>query len=218
MRPPDDLLRWARTSSRSSPRSRPASTRFKDLKLPIAEHSHRRLRRRCHEDDQHQRRVRRRGAEAYSTRTCASCRKSTSAPATAPNRCWSRRSLDAGHDELIGVHPDHQQQARAAPFGALTEEGVEEFSQDAGHRVQPAPEAAARHAPKYDYLVADAVFSAPEFDLATRSARRKSVDIEDGADRRIPGQVAGDRRGARRSFSASRMSRSSPIASSRSIC
>ena len=32
---------------------------------------------------------------------------------------------------------------------------------------------------KYDFLVEDAVISSAEFELATRTARRKGIDIED---------------------------------------
>ena len=63
-----------------------------DLKLPIAEHSLAGYAGDVAEDDEHQRRLRRRRAEAATTPTCASCRRWTSAPATAPSRCWWRRS------------------------------------------------------------------------------------------------------------------------------
>src|SRR4029077_5181784 len=60
---------------------------------------------------------------------------------------------------------------------APAEEGVAELSQT------PAIPFKQRQKPqvvktKYDYLIADAVLSAGEFDLASRQARKKAVDIE----------------------------------------
>jgi type II secretory ATPase GspE/PulE/Tfp pilus assembly ATPase PilB-like protein len=81
-------------------------------------------------------------------------------------------------DELVGVIQLINNKS-GGPFGDFTEEGVNElcatlviaFTQ----RLKPPP--AIRT--KYDPLVEAAVISAPEFELATRSARRQNVDIQE---------------------------------------
>jgi type II secretory ATPase GspE/PulE/Tfp pilus assembly ATPase PilB-like protein len=84
--------------------------------------------------------------------------------------------LDAEKGDLIGVvqlinHKSGQ------PFGSLAEEGATELCQTlaiAFHQRQKP----ALLKTKYDHLVSDAVISAVEFELAARSARKKAVDIE----------------------------------------
>ncbi|MEA3194753.1 MAG: hypothetical protein QOD26_3086 [Betaproteobacteria bacterium] len=78
--------------------------------------------------------------------------------------------------ELIGVIQIINNKA-GVPFGALAEEGVSELSQTLSIAFKQ------RQKPmvvktKYDYLIADAVLSAGEFELASRQARKKAVDIE----------------------------------------
>jgi type II secretory ATPase GspE/PulE/Tfp pilus assembly ATPase PilB-like protein len=86
--------------------------------------------------------------------------------------------LDAGSNDLIGVVQIINNKG-GVPFTSVMEEGVtficETLAIALKQRQQP------QHAvrTKYDYLVADAVISAEEFELATRSARRKNIDIED---------------------------------------
>ncbi len=85
--------------------------------------------------------------------------------------------VEAGNHELIGViqvinNRDNQ------PFPAMVEEGVHELAQTLAVALRQRQQHAAIKS-KYDYLVADAVISAAEFELATRSARRKGVEIED---------------------------------------
>jgi len=66
-----------------------------------------------------------------------------------------------------------------APFSAMAEEGIRGLSETlaiAFSQRQRPPHVVKS---KYDHLVADAVLSAAEFDLAARSARRKGVDIEE---------------------------------------
>jgi type II secretory ATPase GspE/PulE/Tfp pilus assembly ATPase PilB-like protein len=84
--------------------------------------------------------------------------------------------LEAGSNELIGVIQIINNKA-GAPFGALAEEGVSELSQTLAiaFRQRQRPQVAKT---KYDYLIADAVLSAGEFDLAARQARKKAIDIE----------------------------------------
>ena len=55
------------------------------------------------------------------------------------------------------------------------EEGVGELAQTLAIAFAPAPAAAEPVKTKYDYLVADAVISAGELELATRPARRKNA-------------------------------------------
>ncbi len=78
--------------------------------------------------------------------------------------------------ELIGVIQIINNKA-GVPFGGLAEEGVSELSQTLAiaFRQRQKPQLAKT---KYDYLIADAVLSAGEFDLAARQARKKAVDIE----------------------------------------
>src|SRR5882762_3093827 len=78
--------------------------------------------------------------------------------------------------ELIGVIQIINNKA-GVPFGALAEEGVSELSQTLAiaFRQRQKPQLAKT---KYDYLIADAVLSSGEFDLAARQARKKAIDIE----------------------------------------
>src|ERR1044071_982199 len=78
--------------------------------------------------------------------------------------------------ELIGVIQIINNKA-GVPFGALTEDGVAELSQTLAiaFKQRQKPTLAKT---KYDYLIADAVLSAGEFELAARQARKKAIDIE----------------------------------------
>ena len=84
--------------------------------------------------------------------------------------------LEAGSNELIGVIQIINNKA-GVPFAALAEEGVGELSQTLAiaFKQRQKPQVAKT---KYDYLIADAVLSAGEFELATRQARKKAIDIE----------------------------------------
>ena len=123
--------------------------------------------------------------------------------------------LDAPGGRADRRRPDHQQQGRRAVRPARRG-GRGRAVQDARHRVQAAPEAAIPKT-KYDYLIADAVLSAGEFELAARPARKKAVDVEKVL---IEESRSRRPRSARRSPSSSacRTSRSSPTASSRWTC
>src|SRR5436309_10933131 len=63
------------------------------------------------------------------------------------------------------------------PFGGLAEEGVHELAQTLAiaFKQRQRPQ---RVKTKYDYLIADAVLSAGEFELASRQARKKAIDVE----------------------------------------
>jgi type II secretory ATPase GspE/PulE/Tfp pilus assembly ATPase PilB-like protein len=84
--------------------------------------------------------------------------------------------VEAGSAELIGVIQIINNKA-GAPFGALTEEGVAELSQtlSIAFKQRQKPQLVKT---KYDYLIADAMLSAGEFELASRQARKKAVDVE----------------------------------------
>ncbi len=83
---------------------------------------------------------------------------------------------EAASGELIGVIQIINNKA-GVPFGSLAEEGVSELSQTLAiaFRQRQKPQLVKT---KYDYLIADAVLSAGEFELASRQARKKAVDIE----------------------------------------
>jgi type II secretory ATPase GspE/PulE/Tfp pilus assembly ATPase PilB-like protein len=84
--------------------------------------------------------------------------------------------VDNQNQELIGVIQIINNKA-GVPFGPLTEEGVAELSQTLAiaFRQRQKPQQVKT---KYDYLIAEAVISAGEFELASRQARKKSVDVE----------------------------------------
>ena len=80
--------------------------------------------------------------------------------------------VEAGSNELIGVVQIINTKS-GQPFPPLAEGGRRRAVRDAGDRLPAAPEAAGYGQGKYDSLVANAVLSADELDLALRSARRK---------------------------------------------
>src|SRR5919109_4105016 len=84
--------------------------------------------------------------------------------------------VEAGSSELIGVIQIINNKG-GTPFGALAEEGVAELSQTLAiaFKQRQKPQLIKT---KYDYLIADAVLSAGEFELAARQARKKALDIE----------------------------------------
>jgi type II secretory ATPase GspE/PulE/Tfp pilus assembly ATPase PilB-like protein len=86
--------------------------------------------------------------------------------------------MESSGGELIGVMQVINNKA-GHPFPALVEEGVRELTQTLAVALRQRQQQAGIVKTKYDYLVADAVMSAAEFELATRTARRKGVDVED---------------------------------------
>src|SRR5919201_1263366 len=86
--------------------------------------------------------------------------------------------LEAGSNELIGVIQIINNKA-GVPFGALAEEGVSELSQTIGiaFKQRQKPQIAKT---KYDYLIADAVLSAGGVGLGARQARKKGIGMEQG--------------------------------------
>ena len=84
--------------------------------------------------------------------------------------------VEQGGAELIGVIQIINNKA-GAPFGPITEEGVSELAQTLAiaFKQRQKPQLVKT---KYDYLISDAVLSAGEFELASRQARKKAIDIE----------------------------------------
>ena len=83
--------------------------------------------------------------------------------------------LDTSGD-LVGVIQVINNKA-GAPFATMVEEGIQELAQSMAVALRQRQQIATVKT-KYDFLVADAVLSAAEFELATRTARRKGIDIE----------------------------------------
>src|SRR5256885_473470 len=84
--------------------------------------------------------------------------------------------VEQGTNDLIGVIQIINNKA-GMPFGGLAEEGVSELSQTLAIAFKQRQKSQLAKT-KYDYLIADAVLSAGEFDLAARQARKKAIDIE----------------------------------------
>ncbi len=84
--------------------------------------------------------------------------------------------VDASSSELIGVVQLINNKA-GVPFAPLAEEGVQELCQTLAiaFKQRQKPQALKT---KYDFLVSDALISAAEFELAARSARKKAIDVE----------------------------------------
>jgi len=84
--------------------------------------------------------------------------------------------VEQGSGELIGVIQIINNKA-GVPFGPLPEEGVSELAQTLAiaFRQRQKPQLVKT---KYDYLISDAVLSSGEFELASRQARKKAIDIE----------------------------------------
>jgi type II secretory ATPase GspE/PulE/Tfp pilus assembly ATPase PilB-like protein len=84
--------------------------------------------------------------------------------------------LEQGTGELIGVVQLINNKAGIS-FGSLADEGVHELTQTLAiaFKQRQKPQVLKT---KYDFLVSDAVISTAEFDLAARSARKKGIDIE----------------------------------------
>jgi type II secretory ATPase GspE/PulE/Tfp pilus assembly ATPase PilB-like protein len=79
--------------------------------------------------------------------------------------------------DLVGVIQIINNKA-GAPFSSMVEGGVQELTQTMAVALRQRQ----KHSTikiKYDYLVTDAVISAAEFELATRTARRKGVTVEE---------------------------------------
>ena len=80
--------------------------------------------------------------------------------------------------ELLGVVQIINNKA-GIPFSAVMEEGIKGLCETLAIAFSQRNKPAQAAKSKYDQLVADAVLSAQELDLAIRSARRKNLDIEE---------------------------------------
>ena len=85
--------------------------------------------------------------------------------------------LDTSNNDLVGVIQVINNKA-GVPFSASIEEGAHELAQTMAVALRQRMQSTTAKT-KYDQLVAGSVLSAAEFELATRTARRKGIDIED---------------------------------------
>jgi type II secretory ATPase GspE/PulE/Tfp pilus assembly ATPase PilB-like protein len=85
--------------------------------------------------------------------------------------------LDAAAADLLGVVQLINSKA-GGPFGALAEEGMIELCKTLAIALKQRSKLAAVPKSKYDFLVADQVISAAELETAARNARKKTLDIE----------------------------------------
>src|SRR6266487_3374156 len=148
---------------------------FKDLKLPIAEHSiagYVGLSKRMLnlKDVYDERELKSHNAnlrflQEVDKRTGYRTKQMLVAPVAEP-----------GSSELVGVVQLINNRA-GVPFGQLAEEGVAELCQTLAIALKQRQKPQVLKT-KYDFLVSDAVISAAEFELAARSARKKAVDVE----------------------------------------
>ena len=86
--------------------------------------------------------------------------------------------IDAQSSEMLGVVQIINNKA-GTPFTAIAQEGVKGLCETLAIAFTQRSKPAAAVKTKYDYLVSDAVISAQELELATRTARRKNLDIEE---------------------------------------
>ena len=86
--------------------------------------------------------------------------------------------MEAAGGELIGVVQVINNKSET-DFPSLVEEGALELAQTLAVALRQRQIQSGVVKTKYDYLLADAVMSSAEFELATRTARRKGIDVED---------------------------------------
>jgi type II secretory ATPase GspE/PulE/Tfp pilus assembly ATPase PilB-like protein len=86
--------------------------------------------------------------------------------------------VEAGGGEIIGVVQVINNRT-GQPFSQVAEEGIIHLTETLAIALKQRSRATSTLRGKYDALVADAVLSVEEMELATRSARRKNLDIED---------------------------------------
>ena len=85
---------------------------------------------------------------------------------------------DASNSELLGVVQIINNKA-GIPFAAVAEEGVKGLCETLAIAFTQRSKPQHVVKTKYDFLVADAVISAQELELATKTARRKNIDVEE---------------------------------------
>ena len=84
--------------------------------------------------------------------------------------------LDASNNSLVGVIQVINNKS-GVPFSSMVEEGLQELAEGIAVALRQRQQTSAIKT-KYDFLVSNAVLTAAEFDLATRAARRKNIDLE----------------------------------------
>ncbi len=86
--------------------------------------------------------------------------------------------VDAQSSELLGVVQIINNKA-GTPFTTVAQEGAKGLCETMAIAFNQRSKPAQAVKTKYDHLVSDAVISAQELELATRTARRKNLDIEE---------------------------------------
>ncbi len=87
--------------------------------------------------------------------------------------------VDSASGDLLGIIQIINNKA-GAPFAALIEEGVSELALTLAVALrQHQRQQTSATKTKYDFLVSDGALSAAELELATRTAKRKGVDVEE---------------------------------------
>ncbi len=86
--------------------------------------------------------------------------------------------VDNTNDDLIGV-VQLINSKKGKPFNRLSEESAIHLGETLGIALRQRAKPTSSLRGKYDALITDAVLSVEEMELATRSARRKNIDIED---------------------------------------
>jgi len=86
--------------------------------------------------------------------------------------------VDAQSSELLGVVQIINNKA-GTPFSTVAQEGAKGLCETLAIAFAQRSKPAQSVKTKYDFLVADAVISAQELELATRTARRKNLDVEE---------------------------------------
>jgi type II secretory ATPase GspE/PulE/Tfp pilus assembly ATPase PilB-like protein len=85
--------------------------------------------------------------------------------------------LDASNNALAGVIQVINNKA-SVPFSSMVEEGLQELAEGIAVALRQRQQTSGIKT-KYDFLVSNAVLTAAEFDLATRAARRKNIELEE---------------------------------------
>jgi type II secretory ATPase GspE/PulE/Tfp pilus assembly ATPase PilB-like protein len=86
--------------------------------------------------------------------------------------------VDVQTDELLGVVQLINNKA-GAPFASVQEEGIKGLCETLAIAFAQRNKPAQAIKTKYDHLVLDAVVTVQEMDLASKSARRKNIDVEE---------------------------------------
>ena len=169
---------------------------FKDIKLPINEQSIAGFVALAQAHDQHPRRVRRARAEVATARSCNFLKEVDERTGYRTKQMLVAPIVDAQNQELIGVMQIINTKT-GQPFPPVMEEGVGAArARRSRSRSAQRQRAACCVAGKYESLVTNAVLSAERARARAALGAPQEPGHRDRADRRVPGQAAGDRRGA----------------------